>query len=155
MNFRDDCYVRLQYNLHNTWFQNSNDCRQTLSKNLSRFCSLYEDGGWGRTRMVNPDMRLFHEANSKGFDSYSCNGEFIVEPSVKYPNTKIVNCSSNFIQLSFDYLNATNEQWTADCLENLDHLCDTIYTTSNPFKCTKLVPNTIIDALSNGYVTDT
>jgi len=99
------------------------------------------------------NMDLFLTNISRGFQSFSCNGDFIVPNHQKFPLRETINCSSNFIHMNFDYsmILETGEPWFSDCRTYLPLLCDSIYQSSNPYKCTRKVRVGLLTALSNGY----
>jgi hypothetical protein len=158
MTFVDDCYKRVRYNVYNTWFPNVQTCLDTLLPSEPLFCSPINDlsdgsGGWLRPKMALMDLYLTNI--SQGFNSYSCDGQYIVNNTVQYPRTLISQCERNFIQLDFDYSmlldSPTSTPWLDDCHTYLPQLCESIYASSNPYKCTRKHYASIIDALSNGY----
>lgn len=150
MTFADDCYKRLQVNAYKVFFASTAECINTLAPKMDEFCHSFDRNGWMIQKMVG--MTLFTKNVSVGFDSYSCNGNFIVPEHLMFPlPIAIPNCTENFLHLNFDYDEPTALQWENECMGILPNLCDSIFASSNPYKCSRKVRTGLVYALSDAY----
>lgn len=139
----DTNFKQIRYYLRNMWFHNTTSCQSTLGPSWKNFCSLQSDGGV---------LFKFNNVVQDTYGSAMCNGVNLIWQNRGKPS----DCSENYIEIWIKYWNPTSGDYYNDCYgTNTDpgyiNMCQAIFDSTNPYKCTRKIYTSIVDSLSNGY----
>lgn len=153
LTFLDDCNSFLKFKLSNVWYPDVDTCIAQLNatSHTTPFCQL---AGEETIPHVNGTMcrnNMPFYPSGEGFVSYSCNGIPITNCTL----AKASNCDGNFVKLEFDYsmkwMKAPPGPQLHDCHSNIVPLCQAIFASGNPYKCTRKKYTTVLASIANAY----